>query len=162
MKTTSLIAPALFISSLLLSGCSGLDDGPGEENPSDFEGTYQFFTSTDFGTCTVPTGPFGISMRVSKDGTVSSDPKTDRSTGETIRLTGHVRSSGAVNGNFRYSFSGHSGTYDGIMSTIECEEDEDDIITDGGGGGTWTDFQSGVSDCDGTWIACIVNQRIRN
>ncbi len=164
MKTTFFISPALLIAGLLLSGCDGLDD-PGNNNTyySDFEGTYQFFTDTEFGTCTIPTGSAGITMRVSSEGDVTSDSKINRETGETMKLSGRVRSSGSIDGDFNYSFHGHTGTFDGVITTEECDDpDENGLIEHVSGVGDWVDYQSGKSDCDGSWFVCIVNHRIRN
>ena len=163
MKTTFFIALPLLIAGLLLNGCSGLDDpdDPGEENPSAYEGSYLFFTNTDVGECTIPPG---IVMQISSEGDISSNPKIDRNTGETIKLNGRVGSSGTVRGEFNFSFPGHSGDYDGVLNTIECDRDEEGFITGKtvSGRGEWIDYQSGVSDCDGSWFVCVVNTTTRN
>ena len=164
MKTTFFISPALLIAGLLLSGCDGLDD-PGNNSitPSDFEGTYQFFTDTEFGTCTIPTGSNGMTMIVSNAGDVTSKSKINRETGETMKLSGRVGSSGSINGNFNFSFAGHTGTFDGVITTEECDDpDEDGFIKNVSGVGDWVDYHNGDSDCDGSWFVCIVNHRVRN
>lgn len=163
MNAIAFLAPPLLIAGLLLSGCSGLDDpeDPGKENPSAYEGSYLFFTSTDVGTCSIPPG---IVMQISLEGNISSNPKIDRNTGETIKLSGRVGSSGTVRGKFDFSFPGHSGEYDGVLNTIECDRDEEGFITGKtvSGRGEWIDYQSGVSDCDGSWFVCVVNHTTRN
>lgn len=163
MKSITSVWLPLIVAGLLLSGCDGLDepDDPGKDNPSRYEGSYQFFTNTVTGSCTIPSG---VVMQINRLGKITSNPKIDQTSGETIKLTGNAGSSGAVKGEFDFSFAGHKADFDGVLNTIECDRDEDGFITGKtvSGKGEWIESKSGVSDCNGTWFVCVVNHITRS
>ncbi len=147
MKTTSLIPPALLITGLLLSGCSGLDDPDdgdgGGSTPSEFEGAYTFEVTVDVGICSDDQGV----MQVDADGDVTSTTLNDGF--DDFTLSGLVVSNGFIEGDFDFTVAGHAATYDGVMSTTTTECGGN--VTVKGGGGTWGDTSTG---CSGTWTAC--------
>ncbi len=153
MKTTSFIPPALLITGLLLSGCSGLDD-PEEDNGDDgsvYDGLYNFLMTSSDAACTEASGI----MRV-VDGKVSGSAD-NLDTGEEITsISGSVDNrDGFVEGNLTFSFADHSGTYSGKMEGEECELPTSNTfgginVSAGTSEGTWKDNLS----CAGKWYAC--------
>lgn len=136
MKPAAAALLPLLFSSLLISGCSGLDDpiNDDETRPSDYNGAYKLTVippADDAGACSDALG----AMRLN-DGKVSGEA-TDVNTGETISLSGSVEADGFIKGSLVFSFGGNAGSYSGLMSTS------------GSGDGTWKD----TSDCTGTWTA---------
>ena len=151
MKSNATIPllPLLF-SGLLLSGCSGLDDPDDsrDREPSDYDGAFTLAIeppAEEPGGCSDAKGV----MRLS-DGNVTGKA-TDQNSGETITLSGSVKSDGYIEGTIVFSFGGNAGTYNGLMksscglgaTTTDCTEGGT------GGDGTWKD----TSDCNGDWTA---------
>jgi hypothetical protein len=136
MKSPAAALLPLLFTSLLIGGCSGLDDPITDEEtrPSDYDGAYKLTVippADDAGACSDALG----TMRLN-DGNVTGEA-TDVSTGEAITLSGSVEADGFIKGSLVFSFGGNAGSYSGLMSTS------------GSGDGTWKD----TSDCTGTWTA---------